>query len=68
MPTPDHLAFLNAHDAQLQRSLAVSPVLKSHDRHLHSDADSHAASDHAAHQVNRQCSPLDHPPQQKSQK
>ena len=43
LPTPDHLAFLNAHDAQLQRSMAVSPVLKSRDRHLHSDADSHAA-------------------------
>ena len=43
MPTPDHLAFLNAHDAQLQRSLAVSPVLESDDRHPHSDADSHAA-------------------------
>ena len=43
MPTPDHLAFLNAHDAQLQRSLAVSPVLESDDRHPHSDADSHAS-------------------------
>ena len=43
MPTPDHLAFLNAQDAQLQRSLAVSPVLESDDRHPHSDADSHVA-------------------------
>ena len=35
--------YLTAGDDQLQRRLADSRVLKSGDRHLHSDADSHAA-------------------------